>query len=201
MSRSRRWPGGAPGLGLTASLALVATGCPPRVKPEPYKTPILQPVPPPGTPVVAVAAPAAGALPLPPEGHNSEAQLAAEAALLADPAERAAFEDAFRLTFTTERGRRDAGRARGLLAPLVARNFAPAWRVQGYGFVDQGFQVAPAIECYEKAVAADEAYGPGHYALAFMLGQTDPARGRVHFERALALGVADARNLRQQFYR
>lgn len=180
-------------------------GCPPRVREG--KTPILQPTPPPGTVTVAPPVGAgldpqlAAALPLAPAGHNSEQQLAREAeALAADPALRSAFERGFRLTFSTQKEARRPREARELLAPLLQRNFAPAWRVQGYTFVDDGFQMKQAIECYERAVQADEAYGPGHYALAFMLGQEDPQRGRKHFERAMQLGVDDARGLKGRFY-
>ena len=189
------------GLVLVASASLV--GCPPRVKPG--VTPILQPVPPPGT--ITTAPPGggpapstlAGALPLQPTGHNSEEQLARELALLPEEL-RPSFEKAFRLTFCTDRGSRSPREARELLKPLIERRVAPAWRVQGYTFVDDGFQVAEAIKCYEEAIKADETYGPAHYALAFMLGQQEPQRGRTHFERAMALGVEDARGLKGKFY-
>ena len=39
-----------------------------------------------------------------------------------------------------------------------------------------------------------------HYALAFTLTQTDPATGKRHFQRAMELGVQDARSLGQRFY-
>ena len=48
--------------------------------------------------------------------------------------------------------------------------------------------------------AADPDYGEAHYALSFMLTQSDLERGRRHFERAMQLGVPDERNLRGQFY-
>lgn len=183
-------------LALVVPLALVLLGCPPRVKPG--TTPILQPVPPPGTPTSQpTVAPVAG---LPPTGHNSAAQLQAEAAALDDPQLKAAFEQAYLLTFHEDKAKRDADRARELLKPLLERNFAPAWRVQGYTYIDQGFQLQPAIECYERAVQADETYGPAHYALAFTLTQVNPEDGRKHFERAMQLGVDDQRNLRQRFY-
>jgi Tfp pilus assembly protein PilF len=57
-----------------------------------------------------------------------------------------------------------------------------------------------ATEYYEKAVAADPNYGEAHYALAFMLTQSDMARARTHFDKAMALGVPDERNLREQFF-
>lgn len=183
-------------LALVAPLTLVLLGCPPRVKPG--KTPILQPVPPPGTPVTQPAVTAVEGLP--PTGHNSAAQLQAEAARLDDPQLRAAFEQAFVLTFHQDKSRRDVARARELLRPLLERDFAPAWRIQGYTFIDDGFQLQPAIDCYERAVQAEETYGMAHYALAFALTQVNPEDGRRHFERAMQLGVEDQRNLRQRFY-
>lgn len=181
---------------LVAPLALVLLGCPPRVKPG--KTPILQPIPPPGTPVTQpTVAPVEG---LAATGHNSAAQLHAEASKLDDPQLKAAFEQAFVLTFHQDKSKRSIDRARELLKPLLERNFAPAWRIQGYTFIDDGFQLQPAIDCYERAVQVDETYGMAHYALAFSLTQTNPDDGRKHFERAMQLGVEDQRNLRQRFY-
>lgn len=186
---------------LALALPLLLLGCPPRVKPG--VTPILQPIAPPGTPTTAPPAGApstlAGALPLQPTGHNSEEQLAREMAALPEEL-RPSYEKAFRLTFCTDRGSRSPREARELLKPLLEARVAPAWRVQGYTFVDDGFQVAEAIRCYEEAIKADETYGPAHYALAFMLGQQEPQRGRTHFERAMALGVEDARGLKGKFY-
>lgn len=187
--------------GLVLGLPLLLLGCPPRVKPG--VTPILQPIPPPGTPTTApppgASSTLAGALPLQPKGHNSEEQLARELAALPDEL-RPSFEKAFRLTFCTDRGSRSPREARELLKPLIAARVAAAWRVQGYTFVDDGFQVDEAIKCYEQAIQCDETYGPAHYALAFMLGQQEPQRGRTHFERAMALGVEDARGLKGKFY-
>lgn len=181
---------------LLLPLTLALLGCPPRVKPG--KTPILQPVPPPGTPL---SQPAAGVVPgLPPTGHNSGQQLQAEAEKLGDPQLRAAFEQAFVLVFHQDKAQRNIARARELLAPLLEANFAPAWRVQGYTYIDDGFQMEPAIDCYRRAIQADEGYGMAHYALAFTLSQTDPAAGKRHFQRAMQLGVQDQRSLGQRFY-
>jgi hypothetical protein len=57
-----------------------------------------------------------------------------------------------------------------------------------------------ATEWYRKAVALDPDYGEAHYALSFMLTQFDMAEGRTHFERAMALGVPDERDLGGKFY-
>jgi tetratricopeptide (TPR) repeat protein len=180
---------------LLVPITLALLGCPPRVKPG--TTPILQPVPPPGTPL---SQPAAGQVPgLPPVGHNSAEQLQREAAPLTE-ALRGPFERAFVLVFHQDKTQRDIARARELLRPLLEANFAPAWRVQGYTYIDDGFQMEPAIECYRRAIAADEGYGMAHYALAFTLTQTDPAAGKRHFQRAMELGVQDQRGLGQRFY-
>jgi hypothetical protein len=180
---------------LLVPITLALLGCPPRVKPG--TTPILQPEPPPGTPL---SQPAAGQVTgLPPTGHNSAEQLQREAAQLPE-AMRPAFEQAFVLVFHQDKGQRDIGRARELLKPLLDANFAPAWRVQGYTYIDDGFKTEPAIECYRRAIAADESYGMAHYALAFTLTQTDPAGGKRHFQRAMELGIQDQRSLGQRFY-
>lgn len=200
-------------LALMAPLALCLLGCPPRVKPG--QTPILQPVPPPGTPTSRPAAAPAGGHGhahgedcdhgpavegLPPTGHNSAQQLQAEAAAIDDPELRAAFQQAYVLTFHMDKARRDGERARALVAPLLERDFAPAWRIHGYTYIDQGFQLEPALRSYRRAVQADDTYGMAHYALAFTLTQVDPAEGRKHFQRAMELKVEDQRNLRQRFY-
>jgi hypothetical protein len=141
------------------------------------------------------------ALPLALEGHNSKAQLAREVAAVGDPALGEKFERAFRLTFTADKANRNVAEARALFQEVLAKKpFAPAWRGIAYTWVADGFQIGPAIEAYKKAIEADETYGPAHYGLAFMLGQSDPVTGRKHFERALALGVEDERHLAEQFY-
>jgi hypothetical protein len=173
---------------------------------KPGKTPILQPIPPPGTPTSRPTGPAAGPAGeqpldgLAPTGGNSAAQAREEAAKLDDPQLKAAFEQAFVLVFNQDRTQRNDDAARRLLQPLLERNFAPAWRVQGYTYIDQGMQMGPAMECYRKAIAADETYGPAHYALAFVLSQVDPVEGKQHYKRAMELGVEDERKLGEKFY-
>ncbi|MFO0751152.1 MAG: hypothetical protein U1F43_36590 [Myxococcota bacterium] len=71
--------------------------------------------------------------------------------------------------------------------PMVA---ALALRMLGYVALNNGFDAATATATYEKALALDETYGEAHYALAFVLAISDKEKGKVHFERALALGVS-----------
>ncbi len=80
-------------------------------------------------------------------------------------------------------------------------DFAPAYRVLAYDHFNTGGGMAKSTELYEKAVAADPEYGEAHYALSFMLTQSDMTRARTHFEKAMALGIPDERNLREQFFK
>lgn len=108
----------------------------------------------------------------------------------------AALEQALVVTFHEDRAQRDADRARELLA----RNFAPAWGVQGYTDIDQGLQLQPAIERDERVVQADEACAPAHDALASSLTRTNPEDGKKHFQRAMELDVQDQRRLGERFH-
>ena len=70
----------------------------------------------------------------------------------------------------------------------------------GYVRVSTGFDQEGAKQHYRRALALDDAYGEAHYAMAFMLAMGDRAQGKVHFERAMALGVPDTRKLGPQFF-
>jgi hypothetical protein len=139
---------------------------------------------------------------LKPEGIGSEAELERCLAKVEDPALRARFEQGFRACFTTMQSARDYVLAADAANEVLAKipNFAPAYRVLAYARLNTGFDMQGATEMYQKAVAADPEYGEAHYGLAFMLTQTDRERGRTHFEKAMALGVPDERDLRTQFY-
>ncbi len=108
----------------------------------------------------------------------------------------------FRLAFTARPAARDyAGAERELRATIAADpGSAAAHRALAYAVFNQGFNVSGALPLYEKAIELDPNYGEAHYALAFILGPENPARGRVHFEKAMSLGVPDERNLRERFY-
>jgi len=136
------------------------------------------------------------------EGIGSKAELDRSLAKLKDPAARAEFEKGFRLCFSHDRSHRDFGEAIVSMEKVLAvvPDFPPAYRVLAYAHFNQTFDMPKATEYYEKAVAADPDYGEAHYALAFMLTQSDTARARTHFDKAMALGVPDERNLRAQFF-
>lgn len=139
---------------------------------------------------------------LPMTGHNSVTQMKVELAGLPE-ADRAAYEQAYRLTFASNKDQRSPGQARQLFSQLIDKHpkFGPAYRGVAYTYVDDGFQVQQAIAWYEKGVAADPDYGLAHYGLAFMLGAfNETQRGYEHFQQAMKLGVEDERNLKSKFY-
>jgi tetratricopeptide (TPR) repeat protein len=63
-----------------------------------------------------------------------------------------------------------------------------------------GFNHEAAMANYQKAIELKPDYGEAHYALAFMYAMSDLEKGREHLKRALELGVADERNLVDNFY-
>ena len=143
-------------------------------------------------------------LPLPLVGAGSVAELQGRLKAIADPATKAALEEAFRKTFTVDRQGRDRDRATALLEPLQAsadpKVAALALRTLAYVAINNGFDTATAKDRYEKALALDADYGEAHYALAFVLAMSDRATGKVHFDRAMTLGVPDTRNLGGHFF-
>jgi tetratricopeptide (TPR) repeat protein len=136
------------------------------------------------------------------EGIGSKAELDRSLAKLESPEARAEFEKGFRVCFSHDRAHRDFDGAIASMEKVLAAapNFPPAYRVLAYAYLNKSFDMPKATEYYEKAVAADPNYGEAHYALAFMLTQSDMARARTHFDKAMALGVPDERNLREQFF-
>jgi tetratricopeptide (TPR) repeat protein len=143
------------------------------------------------------------ALPLVLEGSGGLAELTRRKAML--PSElQASFEEAFRLVFTLDRAKRDATRAGAVVATLVASPDkaaqAAGHRLAGYLAINRGFDAPGAIAAYRQAIAVDPDYGEAHYALAFTLAISDLEAARTHFERAMALGVPDTRQLRAQFF-
>lgn len=151
----------------------------------------------------AQTANASSSAPLNPTGHNSEAQLRDDLQKLPESA-RGSYDAAYRLSLSTDRKQRNQKQARSIFMSLIEKypSFAPAYRGIGYTFVDDGFQMAKAVEWYKKSVSKDRVYGLGHYGLAFLL----PPNGRVdegwaHFEAAMKLGIYDERNLKGKFYK
>jgi hypothetical protein len=141
-------------------------------------------------------------LPLSPTGLGSAAELAKALSHLDDPDARRIFEEAFRLTFTSQRDSRDFQRANELFRHVLEHDpeCAECYRGLAYAEFNTSFDFPGTIALYEKAVALRPDYGEAHYALAFMLGTSDLARGAEHFKRAMELGVTDERNLRERFY-
>lgn len=136
------------------------------------------------------------------EGIGSKAELDHALARLDDAEARTQFETGFRQSFVADRGRRDYRAATAAMESVLQRvpGFAPAYRVLAYAALNTGFDMNTATSYYEKAVQLDPDYGEAHYALSFMLTQFDLERGRTHFERAMALGIPDERDLGGRFY-
>ncbi len=136
------------------------------------------------------------------EGPNSLAEMRRDAGKLENEALVGYFEEGFRACFTENQSKRDYRQAAQAFQALLAvrPEFAPAWRGLGYARFNTGFDVGGAMEAYQKAVDLDPDYGEAHYAIAFMWVMSDVERGRVHFERAMALGISDDRNLGSRFF-
>ncbi len=141
------------------------------------------------------------ALPLPLEGPGSVDELKRRLSKVGDAVKKSTIEEAFRLTFTLEREKRNPARAKTLLTPLVgdASCGATASRILGYVAVSQGFDFNGAMKHYGAAVEKDADYGEAHYALAFMHVRGDKKAGLVHFERAREPKVPDIRGI-ERFY-
>jgi len=165
----------------------------------------LPPPPAPAGPMAATVAAETGVpRPLPLEGSGSIAELRSRLAKIKDTSKHATLEDAFRKVFTIDRGSRDNPGAEAILTPL-AQDPDPAVaslaeRTLGLVRVNSGFDQEGAKARYARAIALDPEYGEAHYAMAFMLAMGDRTQGKVHFDKAMALGVPDNRGLREQFY-
>lgn len=188
---------------------------PPDTQPQPVTRarglpPGHPPIPPAGGDnMAAPAQPPAGSgtadatqLPLPDTGLGSRKELDRALGKLTDDGIRAQFEEAFRLSFTSNRDARNYTRANELFKAVLAEKpqLAEAYRGMAYAEFNTTMSFPNTIALYEKAIELDGDYGEAHYALAFMLGGSDPERGRGHFAKAMALGVDDERNLGDRFY-
>jgi len=142
--------------------------------------------------------------PLPLEGSGSVAELRSRLGKIKDSGKHASLENAFRMVFTVDRGSRDNPGAEVLLTPLTTDPdpavAALAERTLGYVRVNSGFDAEGAKARYTRALELDPDYGEAHYAMAFMFAMGDRALGKSHFDKAMALGVPDTRELRGQFY-
>lgn len=121
---------------------------------------------------------------------------------LTDETLQANFEEAFRLTFTQNRKARNYDEAERLLVPVLKAHpkHPQSLRTMGYVAVNQGFNVTKAIRYYTEAVEADDTYGQGHYALAFMFARNNKEAGAKHYKKAMALGLPDTRGIGKSFY-
>ncbi|NUN16553.1 MAG: tetratricopeptide repeat protein [Myxococcales bacterium] len=141
-------------------------------------------------------------LPLPETGNASVAELQRGLSHLQQESNKAVFERAFRLVFTTDRTKRGYDEAKGLLDSVLQSepNHAASYRTLGYVAVNQGFNQELAIKNYQKAVELEPNYAEAHYALAFMHAVGDKAAGAAHFKKAMELGATDDRGIGPQFY-
>jgi tetratricopeptide (TPR) repeat protein len=158
-----------------------------------------------GSPAMGSTGPTdANPLPLKLTGANSAAELQRDLAKLSDKQQAAHFEQAFRLTFCADATKRNYADAEALLEPLITSNpkFAPAYRTRGYArFNLNPTQPNESIGDYEKAVQIDPKYGEAYYAIAFMCAATgDKEKGFDAYKKAMALGLADERNIGARFY-
>ncbi len=141
-------------------------------------------------------------IPLKLTGIGSKDELDRALSQVEDGEIRALFERGFRQSFSHDRAQRDYAAAVPAMDQVLAKapNFAPAYRVLAYAHFNLSFDMPKATGYYEKAVELDPNYGEAHYALAFMLTQSDMARARMHFDKSMALGVPDERDLKTQFF-
>ena len=56
-----------------------------------------------------------------------------------------------------------------------------------------------AFAHYGKAIELEPTYGEAHYALSFLHAMKDRKQGKLHYDKALSLGVPDVRGL-SRFY-
>lgn len=158
-----------------------------------------------GAPMMGSDGPNDGnAIPLKSTGNNSAAELKRELTKLSDKAAAERFESAFRLTFSSDMTKRDYRHAQELLNGLIQSQpkFAPAHRTLGYAeFNLNPADTGTALAEYDKAVEIDPNYAEAHYAIAFMCAATgDRDKGVSHYRKAMALGMADERNIGERFY-
>ena len=142
------------------------------------------------------------ATPLETGPHSPSADMLAGKKTIDSPALKTQFEEAFRKTFTQNRSLRDYNGAEKLLNDVLSAHpkHPQSLRTMGYVAVNQGFNVEKAMKYYSLSVQADDNYGPGHYALAFMYARGDREQGGKHYLRAMELGVPDARSIGKSFY-
>ena len=141
-------------------------------------------------------------LPMKETGSGSMAELERGQKATASAEAAGAFATGFRLTFTTDQGKRDYATARDLFQRAIALDakYAEAYRGLAYAEFNLGFNRDAAMTNYQKALELKPDYGEVHYALSFMYAMDDRTKGAEHFKKAMELGVPDERNLAERFY-
>lgn len=195
---------------LLLPLLLLLTACGQKQGPEPTETaqaPSSAPeAPPMNAPFMQnqVAGPVeeGKVRPLKLKGLNSVEELNRGLAKLSHAESKQLFEDAFRMTFTTEQSSRNYAQAETKFKRVLENNSrsVESYRGLGYAMFNQG-QPDASLQYYLKAVEIDPNYGEAHYALALMYAMQDLDKGRKHFQKAMQLGVPDERKLGEQFYK
>lgn len=151
-----------------------------------------------GTPVDPTA------LPLKATGAGSVAELERGRAATKNAEAAAAYEQGFRLTFTTasDPAERAYPQARELFKKAIELDpkYAEAYRGLAYAEFNIGFNKEAALTNYMKAIELKPDYGEAYYALAFMYAMDNPDKGADYFKKAMELGIADERELGTRFY-
>ena len=155
-----------------------------------------------GKPAVHGAPPTAGLAPLKPKGSGSQEELERCLKSFDDEEDKTVFRGAFTHVFHTNRNLRNPGGAEKALLKLAEKHptNAAIYRVLGYAAVDNGFQMARAMQFYSKAVELSPDCAEVHYALAFMYAMGDRTKGATHFQKAMELGMTDERGIGPRFY-
>jgi len=152
----------------------------------------------------AVAEPAetdGNALPLKKAGLGSLEELAKAVPRVQGDDSKRKFEEAFRLTFSADKARRDPARAGDLLGEVLKGQpgLAEAYRCLAYAALSRDFNVGKAAEFYQKAIELRPDYGEVHYALAFLYAGSDRDKGAEHLRKAIELKVPDEQGLRKVY--
>jgi tetratricopeptide (TPR) repeat protein len=202
-------------LGLGAALALLAVACGKKDEGRRVETPAQDMSGGPGAsgglpeghPPIDGSTPGGtpvdpSALPLKETGSGSLAELERGRAATKVAEAAAAYDKAFRLTFTSDQNGRDYEQARTLFNQAIAldQKYAEAYRGLAYAEFNIGFNKEAALANYMKAIELKPDYGEAHYALAFMYAMDNTEKGAEYFKKAMELGIADERELGPRFY-
>ncbi|MBI3939895.1 MAG: tetratricopeptide repeat protein [Acidobacteria bacterium] len=141
-------------------------------------------------------------LPLRLSGLNSVEELNRGLARLQDAESRQLFEEAFRKTFTADQSGRNYSDAEAKFQQVLRKSekSAEAYRGLGYALFNRG-QAEAALANYLKAIEISPDYGEAHYAVAFLYAMGDTSKGKLHYQKAMQLGIPDERKLGERFYK